>query len=349
MRFLFCLVIVGFVTLTFGQSKPDQIKLREDYLWGKSPYELRVMRNEIFARYGLIFKSEDLKAYFSSKKWYKPIYKNVDSYLTEIDRINIKTISDFENSKASLSTQTVVDSAVVKYIMINAPSTTVHRRLIEVSYPEYNWKKTVETTSNCCEDLKVITIEYSNESSDNKKNKQYWEMKKYVDDIQIHYNYIQTIEFDLVDDYNEIYPFFSDEPIVRYDGNKYMKFRIPNSGIPHFWIGYSYTAGKKEKVGAKVYLSDINGIINELSIISKSGRTGYLEDEGFKLIFSNSNDKIDNPRENLYEMWSSEKSKKREDINEFKITIDGVFSIEIPVIKGYLYGNQEKYQTITID
>lgn len=35
-------------------------------------YELSLMRNEVFARYGYIFKKEELREYFSDKTWYKP-------------------------------------------------------------------------------------------------------------------------------------------------------------------------------------------------------------------------------------------------------------------------------------
>lgn len=54
--------------------------------------QIRIMRNEIFARHGYIFKSEDLKAHFSSLPWYKPQFDNVDDKLTEIEKLNIKRL-----------------------------------------------------------------------------------------------------------------------------------------------------------------------------------------------------------------------------------------------------------------
>lgn len=39
-------------------------------LSGLSPEELRIARNEIYARHGRIFKSDDLNRYFSGKSWY---------------------------------------------------------------------------------------------------------------------------------------------------------------------------------------------------------------------------------------------------------------------------------------
>ncbi len=59
-------------------------------------YELNIMRNEIFARYGYIFKSDDLRMYFSNKSWYTPRYADVGKYLTTIELANIKLILSYE-------------------------------------------------------------------------------------------------------------------------------------------------------------------------------------------------------------------------------------------------------------
>lgn len=61
---------------------------RED-LEGLSKEELRLARNEIFARHGMIFGVEDLDAYFATKSWYtasvpaKEYYDRVDMSLVE--------------------------------------------------------------------------------------------------------------------------------------------------------------------------------------------------------------------------------------------------------------------------
>jgi len=71
-------------------------RLSKDDLVSFSPSELRIMRNEIFADYGYIFKSEDLSSYFTSQKWYKPRYKDVLEKLTEIEKYNIQLIAQEE-------------------------------------------------------------------------------------------------------------------------------------------------------------------------------------------------------------------------------------------------------------
>jgi hypothetical protein len=54
------------------------------------------MRNEIFARHGYIFKTNDMKLYFESQAWYSPKYEDVTSFLTEIEKGNIELIKRYE-------------------------------------------------------------------------------------------------------------------------------------------------------------------------------------------------------------------------------------------------------------
>jgi hypothetical protein len=60
--------------------------------------ELRLFRNTIYAKYGMIFQSNDLKLHFQRFNWYNPRYNNVESQLSENDKQNIKKIQVFENS-----------------------------------------------------------------------------------------------------------------------------------------------------------------------------------------------------------------------------------------------------------
>lgn len=58
---------------------------------------LRIKRNEIFARRGLIFKSKELQEFFSKLDWYIPKYDNVDSLLNKTDKKNIELVKSIEN------------------------------------------------------------------------------------------------------------------------------------------------------------------------------------------------------------------------------------------------------------
>lgn len=53
--------------------------------------ELSLARNEIFARNGYIFNSDELQDYFSRKNWYHP-NPHYDSYLNEIEKYNVDLI-----------------------------------------------------------------------------------------------------------------------------------------------------------------------------------------------------------------------------------------------------------------
>lgn len=72
--------------------------LKSADLEGKSLWELKVMRNEIFARHGYKFKSEEMKSYFNKQKWYEPKYDDVTSQLTDIENANIKMIKQYEDN-----------------------------------------------------------------------------------------------------------------------------------------------------------------------------------------------------------------------------------------------------------
>jgi len=65
--------------------------------------ELRLLRNSIYAKHGMIFQSEDLKTHFQKFRWYNPRRNNVDSFLTEVDRTNIEKILMFENTGPNLN------------------------------------------------------------------------------------------------------------------------------------------------------------------------------------------------------------------------------------------------------
>lgn len=70
--------------------------LNRSDLAGMSKYSLKIMRNEIFARHGYIFKTYEMRNYFSNQSWYIPRYDNVDEFLTSIEKANIDLIKSFE-------------------------------------------------------------------------------------------------------------------------------------------------------------------------------------------------------------------------------------------------------------
>lgn len=70
--------------------------LNENDLEGLDSWDLKVFRNEIFARHGYIFTTRDMIDYFRGQKWYRPRYKDVKSLLSAVEKKNINLIKSYE-------------------------------------------------------------------------------------------------------------------------------------------------------------------------------------------------------------------------------------------------------------
>jgi hypothetical protein len=75
----------------------DQRLLNKAELMTLSSQTLRLMRNEIFARHGYVFKSRELNEYFLTKRWYAPLSNTVE--LSSIEAQNVALIKSVEESK----------------------------------------------------------------------------------------------------------------------------------------------------------------------------------------------------------------------------------------------------------
>jgi len=82
--------------------------IRKEDLSGLSKSELELMRNEIYARHGWVFKRDDLRRYFESQSWYRPKgtlarreQANIlaTAEMTPIEQSNAKFIRNYEESK----------------------------------------------------------------------------------------------------------------------------------------------------------------------------------------------------------------------------------------------------------
>lgn len=72
--------------------------LNKKELINLSKLELKIMRNEIFARYGYRFKhGGEMDEYFKQQTWYRPQHDNVNPFLTELEITNIKLIRQVEH------------------------------------------------------------------------------------------------------------------------------------------------------------------------------------------------------------------------------------------------------------
>lgn len=80
----------------------DSQLISVSYLSGLSQAEVRLILNEIYARNGYIFKTEEYIDYFTSKDWYEPKYEEqseAEAHFNSIERENKDIIAEYEKSK----------------------------------------------------------------------------------------------------------------------------------------------------------------------------------------------------------------------------------------------------------
>ncbi len=83
----------------------------EEMLKGLSLHELRLLRNEIYARRGRQFRTEWLAQYFWSQPWYEAREDNREPELSQTEQKNIETIVAYERKiREGLSTTPVTDA-----------------------------------------------------------------------------------------------------------------------------------------------------------------------------------------------------------------------------------------------
>ena len=86
------------VALSPGDMELFENKLiSEAMLRGVSLHELRLLRNEIYARHGRIFRTDWLSQYFFSQPWYGPKEDFKDEEISGNEKTNIETIVKYES------------------------------------------------------------------------------------------------------------------------------------------------------------------------------------------------------------------------------------------------------------
>jgi hypothetical protein len=74
----------------------ERKNIPESMLAGLSLHELRLLRNEVYARHGRLFKAEWLQQYFYQQPWYTPDENFKDEELSGSDKANVETIVRYE-------------------------------------------------------------------------------------------------------------------------------------------------------------------------------------------------------------------------------------------------------------
>ncbi|MDA9224538.1 YARHG domain-containing protein [Tateyamaria sp.] len=99
MKYFAFIVIASFVFMSVAKAEIIPVSndrlLTEQDLIGFSKADLRIARNEIFARHGYAFNSKDLQQHFAQYSWYQPIGKNIS--LSRHEQKNTQFIKMYEN------------------------------------------------------------------------------------------------------------------------------------------------------------------------------------------------------------------------------------------------------------
>ena len=107
------------VALMPGDMELFENKLiSENMLHGLSLHELRLLRNEIYARHGRIFKTAWLQQYFGSQPWYDPKEDFKDEEISGSDKTNIETIVAYENNLHNSISSKPITTALLQGLFV---------------------------------------------------------------------------------------------------------------------------------------------------------------------------------------------------------------------------------------
>ena len=91
--------------LSFSKTEQNGLKVSgkmrnlKENSWNGDAATLRLAINEIYARHGRQYDTQDLNAYFSSKSWYRPQYSK-----SEFDKIESQVLNSYERENIKILT-----------------------------------------------------------------------------------------------------------------------------------------------------------------------------------------------------------------------------------------------------
>ena len=107
------------VALQPGDMELFENKLiSEAMLRGLSLHELRLLRNEIYARHGRVFKTLWLQQYFGGQMWYEANEDFKDEEMTGPDKTNVETIVAYENKLHNQLSTKAITRALLQGLFI---------------------------------------------------------------------------------------------------------------------------------------------------------------------------------------------------------------------------------------
>jgi hypothetical protein len=92
--------------------------ISESMLQGLSLHELRLLRNEVYARHGRQFRAEWLQQYFFEQPWYTPDENFKDEELSGSDKLNVETIVRYEKKLHEGLSNTPITRALLEGLFL---------------------------------------------------------------------------------------------------------------------------------------------------------------------------------------------------------------------------------------
>jgi hypothetical protein len=83
------------------REKISNEPITDEMVIGLFVEDLRVLRNEIYARHGRVFKDKELQKYFEAQSWYQPNPEFKDEMLSETEAKNLAIIKEVEDVSIS--------------------------------------------------------------------------------------------------------------------------------------------------------------------------------------------------------------------------------------------------------
>jgi YARHG domain len=96
--------------------------ITEQMLQGLSLHELRLLRNEVYARHGRMFRAEWLQQYFYFQPWYNPDENFKDDAVSGNDKSNVETIVKYETRIHQELSSTPITQALLEGLFVEDAS-----------------------------------------------------------------------------------------------------------------------------------------------------------------------------------------------------------------------------------
>jgi hypothetical protein len=110
------LILIISNLFVFGQIlNPPAVRLKASDIENKSISDIWLLKNSIYAKHGMAFKTYELHAFFMKQKWYKPNKNYKSSLLTPIDTFNIAILNNKEKQLKSLDYKYISENQIVNF------------------------------------------------------------------------------------------------------------------------------------------------------------------------------------------------------------------------------------------